>query len=70
MANVARSILFSVIGIVISGTAGGVAGWSVVTTLGWSGVAGAVVAAGIGMVVATFVWVAITLTLRKVGMLR
>lgn len=70
MANAARGIVFSVVGILISGAAGGIAGWSVVTTLGWTGVAGAVVAAAIGMVVATATWVGITVILRKGGLLQ
>ncbi|MEO8508228.1 MAG: hypothetical protein ABI593_11415 [Betaproteobacteria bacterium] len=67
MANTPSSILFSIIGIVLSGLAGGVAGWSVIGALEWTGVVGALAAAVIGMVVATAVWVALTVLLRKAG---
>ena len=68
--NTPRSIFFSIVGILIAGGCGGVAGWSLVTALGLAGVIGALVAAAIGMVVATGVWVALTVLLEKMGMLR
>ena len=52
------------------GLAGGVAGWSLVNALDWHGVVGALVAAAIGMVVATGTWVVITVSLRKLGLAR
>jgi hypothetical protein len=70
MANTPRSIFCSVIGILVSGLAGGVAGWSLVNALDWHGVVGALVAAAIGMVVATGTWVVITVSLRKLGLAR
>jgi hypothetical protein len=70
MANTPSSIFFSVIGILASGLAGGLAGWSFIAALDWSGVGGALVAAAIGMVVATAVWLAITVLLRKLGLVR
>jgi hypothetical protein len=68
--NTPRSIFFSIVGILIAGACGGLAGWSVVGMLGLSGVVGALVAAAIGMVVATGVWVTLTVLLDKAGMLR
>ena len=68
--NTPRSIFFSIVGILIAGTCGGLAGWLVVGMLGLSGVAGALVAAVVGMLVATSVWVALTVLLEKAGLLR
>jgi hypothetical protein len=63
-------IVWSVIGILISGAAGGLAGWWVIGTLGVGGAAGAIIAAVIAMVVATGVWLALTVGLRKLGLVR
>ena len=68
--NTPRSIFFSIVGILIAGGCGGVAGWMVVGMLDLAGVAGALVAAAVGMLVATSVWVALTVLLDKVGLLR
>jgi hypothetical protein len=65
-----RSIVFSILGILVSGIAGGLAGWSVITLLGFAGVGGALVAASLGMVVATAVWIGLTVLLRTLGFLR
>lgn len=62
--------MFSVLGILVSGIAGGLAGWSVITLLGFAGVGGALVAASLGMVVATAVWIGLTVLLRTLGFLR
>lgn len=70
MANTPSSILFSVIGILVSGLCGGVAGWGLVHLVGLSGVPAALVAAVVGMVVATATWVGITVLLRALGMVR
>ena len=43
---------------------GGVAAWSIVTLMGWDGTFGAIVAAIIGMVIATGAWAALTSLLR------
>jgi hypothetical protein len=43
-----------------------VAAWSIVSALGWDGVPGALVAAIVGMVVATTVWIAWTSLLRAI----
>lgn len=67
MAHALRSILWSVVGIVVCGMAGGVCGWWLVGALGLTGVLAAVVGAIVGMVVATAAWVAITTLLRKLG---
>ena len=65
-----RSIVFSILGILVSGVTGGLAGWSTVTLLGFAGVGGALLAATVGMVVATTVWIALTVLLRALGFLR
>ena len=64
------SIFWSILGIILSGLVGGIAGWFVITSLGWDGVPGALVAAAIAMVVATGVWTAITVLLRSLGIVR
>lgn len=63
-------IFWSVIGILIAGAAGGVTGWWLIGTLGLGGPLGAIVAAVVAMVVATAAWVAITVALRRVGLVR
>ena len=63
-------ILWSVIGILVAGFTGGIAGWWIIGGLGLGGVAGALVAVVVAMVVATGVWVAITVTLRRLGLVR
>lgn len=70
MAHTPRSIFWSLIGIIVSGAVGGVAGWAVISLLGWSGVFGALVAAAIGMVAATAVFAMITIVLRALGIVR
>ena len=65
-----RSIFFSIVGILIAGGCGGVAGWGLVSALGVAGVAGGLIAAATGMVVATGVWVGLTVALDKAGLLR
>ena len=70
MANPTSSILFSILGILVSGILGGVAGWSVITLLGLSGIGGALVAAPVGMVVATAAWIGLTVLLRALGYVR
>jgi len=70
MANTPRSIVFSIVGILISGLCGGLAGWSVVGLFGLGGVAAALLAAIVGMVVATGVWVGLTVVLRALGMVQ
>jgi hypothetical protein len=52
-----RSILLSVIAILICGLIGAVFAWNVVDALGWTGVGGAIVTAIVGMVTATSLWV-------------
>ncbi len=68
--NTPRSIFFSIVGILLAGACGGVAGWALVSLLGVTGVAAALVAAATGMVIATGVWVALTMALDKAGLLR
>jgi len=68
--NTPRSICFSIVGILLAGGCGGLAGWALVSLLGVTGVAAALVAAATGMVIATGVWVALTVALDKAGLLR
>lgn len=68
--NTPRSIFFSIIGILVAGACGGVAGWGLTSLLDLAGVASALVAAATGMVVATGVWVGLTVALDKAGLLR
>ena len=70
MSSTPASILASVLGIVASGLCGGLAGWSVISLVGWTGVGGALVAAVIGMAVATGVWVGLTSLLRALRLLQ
>jgi len=65
-----QSIIVSIIGILVAGGCGAFAGWGLVSALGASGVAGAVLAAVTGMVVATGVWILLSLLLIRVGLLR
>ena len=64
------STVWSILGIVICGAVGGVTAWAVVTGIGWSGTLGSIVAAIIGMVVATAAWIVGTALLRKLGVIR
>ena len=70
MKHTCRTILWSVLGILVSGTAGGFAGWSVVTGLGLARRWRCAVAAVTGMVVATAVWLGITVLLRRIGLVQ
>ena len=70
MAHTVGSILWSVVGILVSGLAGGLAGWSVIAALELTGAVGALIAAVIGMVVATGVWLGLTVALRKLGVVQ
>jgi len=63
-----REIFWSVVGILVSGAAGALAGWGLVQALALPRVAAAIVAAVVGMVVATAVWLGITLLLRRIGL--
>lgn len=64
------SIFFSIVGILVSGVGGALAGWSVIALLGWSGTGGALTAAAIGMVVATALWTGLIVLVRALGLLR
>lgn len=68
--NTPRSIFFSIVGILFAGSCGGLAGWALSSVLALTGVSAALVAAGVGMVVATGIWVALTVLLDKAGLLR
>ena len=69
MATTFGSIVWSLVGIVVSGLAGGVTGWAVISAFALSGVAAAIVAAVVGMVVATAVWTGLTVALRRFGII-
>jgi hypothetical protein len=64
------SMLGSILGILICGVAGGFAAWSAVTAWGIDGVLGAIVAAVIGMVVATAFWAGGSSLMRALGWVR
>ena len=64
------SFIASGLGIIIAGAIGGGVGWAVVAWLQWTGVGGALVAAAVGMVVATGVWIGLTVALRSLRLLR
>jgi hypothetical protein len=64
------SILGSLIAILICGVTGGFAAWMLVSRLGIDGVTGALVAAVIGMIVATALWAGGSWLLRTAGWLR
>ena len=64
------SFIASGLGIIIAGAIGGAVGWAVVAWLQWNGVGGALVAAAVGMVVATGVWIGLTVALRSLRLLR
>jgi hypothetical protein len=52
------SILGSLLGIVVCGGVGGLAAWVIVSLAGFHGTFGAIVAAIVGMLVATALWAA------------
>ena len=64
------SVLGSVLGILVCGIAGGVAAWMLVAALGVEGVLGALIAAVIGMAVATALWAGGSTLLRALGWIR
>jgi len=65
-----RSILGSVIAIILCGALGGYLGWLFVGSMGLSGTLGAIVAAVIAMVIAVAAWAAGSILLRAAGILR
>ena len=64
------AILGSIVGIAVCGISGGLAAWLLVSALGMDGVAGALVAAAIGMVVATALWTGGSTLMRVLGWIR
>lgn len=64
------SILVSILGIIVCGGIGGITAWAVVTAIGWDGTLGAILAAIIGMVVATAAWAGASSLLRVLGRIR
>jgi hypothetical protein len=68
MASAALPSLFArLVGIVIAGALGALAGWTMTAALQWSGLAAALVALAIGMTVATGVFAAWVLLLQALG---
>ena len=57
--------MLSFIAILFCGLAGAFAAWTIADALGWTGVAGAIVTALIGMIAATLLWIA-GVALRRV----
>jgi hypothetical protein len=70
MAHTVRSVAWSIAGIIASGIVGAVAGRELAIALGLDGLAAALVAATCAMVVATAVWIALTVVLRRIGLVR
>jgi hypothetical protein len=64
------AIVGSLIGILVCGGIGGFVAWSAVNAWGMNGVLGAMLAAAIGMVVATTLWVGGASLLRALRWLR
>jgi len=62
-------VLASLAAIVVCGGAGGLLAWVIVHTLDIGGVAGAVLAAAIGVTVATALWIAGGWALRASGII-
>ena len=68
--NQRGGLLASLAGIVVCGGIGGYVAWAVVSTLDIQGVAGAIVATALVMVVATALWIAGGWALRASGIAR
>ena len=64
-----RSILGSILAIIVCGGLGGYVGWLLVTTFGLDGTPGAIVAAIVAMVIAVAAWAAGSSLLRAVGVI-
>ena len=64
------NVVLNLLAIVVCGALGAGAGFGVVTLAGIHGVAGALVAAFVGMLVATAAWAAGVVALRAAGVLR
>ena len=64
------SIALSVLAILACGALGALAGFGVAASIGWAGTGAAILAAVIGMVVATLAWAAGVALLRKLRWLR
>ena len=57
--------MLSIVAIVVCGTAGGVAGWATVTSIGLGGIAASLVAAVVGMAIAVAAWIAMIALLHR-----
>jgi len=63
-------IVLNLVAIILCGGLGGVAGFGLIRTFELNGVTGALVAALVGMVVATLAWAAGVSLLRVLGLVR
>jgi hypothetical protein len=63
-------LFVTIVAIALCGGIGGLAGWALVTSLGLSGVLAAIIAASVGMAIATGLWVGLTSVLRTLGVMR
>ena len=59
------SIVASLAGVIVCGTIGGVAAWALVMWIGLGGVAGSIVAAIVGMVIAVAAWIVVATLARR-----
>lgn len=66
----AASLVLSVLAILFCGALGAFAGYALVRAFDFTGTLGSIVAAAIGMVVATFAWAVGIALLKKLGWLR
>lgn len=64
------TIALSVVFILLCGALGAFAGFALVSAAGWTGTWSAIVAAVVGMLVATLAWALGAALLRKLGWLR
>lgn len=64
------SIVWSVLGIILCGGIGALCGWLLTQAIGLSGAGAAILAAIVGMVVATAAWAGLTTLLRRLGIVK
>ena len=58
-------IVYNVMGILVCGGIGGIAGWSLTMLTGWTGTPAALLAVAVGMVVATGAWIGLVSAVRS-----
>jgi hypothetical protein len=64
------SLILNLLAIIVCGGCGALLAWLLVSMLGWTGVAGVLAAAVVGMLAATLFWAAGVALLRVLGWLR